>query len=134
MKKILTALVISLSLSALAQPFYEALEFCSPYSQDGGAVHEGQYFNILITLEKSKNKCVYKEKIYQNDKFQMLTCNFDKSTLPWLSESMKRFNEAYKKEISKNTIFEAKMTLNGEIFENYLIKPEYCSISHSSKK
>lgn len=114
--------------------FSKAILNCENYSQDGSIAHEGEIFNILITLEKAKNgKCVYKEKIYQGKDYQMLTCNFDKNQLPFMADSMERFSDMFKKEIAKNKIFEAKMTTNGEIFQKYLADPKYCSITHSKK-
>lgn len=115
------------------QNFPQAIKTCMEYSQTGSIAHNGEVFNILITLEKSKNKCVYKEKIFQDKNYQLLTCNFDESQLPFLSDSMQRFNNTFKKEIAKNKIFEAKMTTNGEIFQKYLANPKYCQITHSKK-
>jgi len=112
--------------------FSDALETCQKYSQLGGTSYENQYFNIQINLEKNKNKCQYREKIFQGKKFQMLTCNFDMGLLPNLSNSMRKYENTFKNEIAKNKIFEAKMTTNGEIFQNYLIDPAYCHITHSN--
>ncbi len=116
------------------QMFYEALKTCEKYSQSGTAGYKNETFGIQITLEKAKNnKCVYKEKIFQGADYQMLTCNFDQAQLPFLSGSMERYYNAYKKEIAKNKIFEAKMTTNGEIFQKYLIDKKYCQVTHSKK-
>lgn len=113
--------------------FPQAIATCENYSKQGSVKHEGEVFNILVTLEKKGNKCVYKEKIYQDNKYQMLTCNFEQSQLSYLSASMQKFNDMFKKQISQNSIFEAKMTTNGEIFQKYLIDPTYCKITHSKK-
>ena len=139
MKKIFTIAILfvfmslPIALAAFQASFPQALKTCETYSQKGGAEYEHEYFGILITLEKSKNKCVYKEKIFQDKKYQMLTCHFDMELLPKLSDSMQRFNNAFSKEIAKNNIFSAKMTTNGEIFQTYLINPKYCSVSHSKQ-
>ena len=118
-----------------AQSFFpDALKNCEKYSNEGSAEKYNEVFNISITLEKAKNnKCVYKEKIYQDDHWELLTCNFEPSQLTFMSNSMKRFNEVFAKEIAKNRIFEAKMTTNGEIFQKYLANPKYCTITHSKK-
>jgi len=113
--------------------FSDAIKTCENYSKDGAIEYEGQLFNILITLQKRGDTCIYKEKIYQGKDYQMLTCNFDKSQLAPISTSMAKYNNIFKKEISKNPIFEAKMTTNGEVFQNYLANPKFCSISHSKK-
>lgn len=114
--------------------FPQSLKTCETYEQAGVIEHNKDYFSVQINLDKKGEKCVYKEKIYQGKDYQMLTCNFDKSHLPFLSDSMQRFNDAFKKEIAKNKIFEAKMTTNGEIFQKYLIDKSICQITHSSKK
>ena len=75
----------------------------------------------------------YKEKIYQGREYQMLTCNFDEGQLPFMSKSMEKFSETFKKQLAKNPIFEAKMTTNGEVFQKYLANPKYCTITHSKK-
>lgn len=111
--------------------FSKALRTCETYRQDGSITHNGEVFNLTITLDKSRNKCVYKEKIYQGKKYQMLTCNFDSGQLPAMADSMDKFTNYYKKEIAKNKIFEAKMTTNGEVFQKYLANPKYCTITHS---
>ena len=43
------------------------------------------------------------------------------------------YNNTFKKEISKNNIFSAKLTSNGEVFQKYLVDPKYCQITHSKK-
>jgi len=142
MKK--TALISILTLSifsitaiskAFMEPkFYEAIATCEEYSKQGSIEHKNETFNILVTLNKKGNKCVYKEKIYQDKDYQMLTCNFDDKQLNFLSNSMKNFTNTFPAQIAKNNIFEAKMTTNGEIFQKYLIDPQYCQITHSKKK
>ena len=115
--------------------FSQALLTCENYSKEGSIKHQNEVFNLLITLDKAKNgKCVYREKIYQDKDYQMLTCNFEKSELEFLSKSMEEFNKTFRSQIAKNNIFEAKMTTNGEIFQKYLIDPQYCKITHSKKK
>ena len=111
--------------------FSQALSTCENYSKEGSIKHKNETFDLLITLNKAKNgKCVYKEKIYQDDNYQMLTCNFEKSQLEFLSKSMEEFNTTFRKQIAQNNIFEAKMTTNGVIFQKYLIDPQYCKITH----
>lgn len=123
------------SKSSAQNIFYEALKTCENYSQAGVAGYNNETFGIQITLQKARNnKCVYKEKIYQGNDYQMLTCNFDEVQLPFLSSSMEKFYNTYKKEIAKNRVFEAKMTTNAEIFEKYLINTKFCDITHSKKK
>lgn len=118
-----------------ASSFPQAIKTCENYSKQGSITYNGEYFDILVTLEKAKdNKCVYKEKIYQDKDYQLLTCNFEQKQLGFLSDSMQRFNDTFKSQIAKNNIFEAKMTTNGEIFQRYLINPSYCKITHSKKK
>ena len=113
--------------------FISALRNCEKYSQVGIVTKQGIPYTITINLEKSKDRCIYKEKISQGNGFQMLTCNFEKLQLQPLADSMEKFTNLYKKEISKNKIFEAKLTNNGEIFENYLINPNYCKVTNSVK-
>lgn len=113
--------------------FPQAIATCENYSKQGSIAHNNEIFNLLITLDKKGDKCVYKEKIYQNKDYQMLTCNFEQSQLEFLSKSMQEYNTTFKKQILKNDIFEAKMTTNGEIFQKYLIDPKYCKITHSKK-
>ena len=115
-------------------PFPQALKTCETYSQTGGVSYEGNFYNISIDLEKTKKGCTYKEKISQGKGYQVLVCNFDQETLPLLADSMDRYNKAFQKEISKNKIFEAKMTTNGEIFQNYLINPKFCQVLTSNSK
>ena len=114
--------------------FSKALSTCEKYSQLGGVDYEHNYYNILITLDKNKKGCTYKEKIYQSSGYQMLTCNFEMGQLSKLADLMDKFVNAYKKDIDKNKIFEAKMTSNAEIFENYLINRKYCNITQSKTK
>jgi len=115
--------------------FPTAVKTCEKYSQEGTASNKNETFNILVTLQKSKNNmCTYKEKIYRGNDFQMLTCNFDSAQLEDISASMHKYNEIFKKEIAKNRIFEAKMTTNGEVFQKYLTNPKNCQITTSGKK
>lgn len=119
------------SISIAQTEFSKALRTCETYRQDGSITHNGEVFDLTITLDKSRNKCVYKEKIHQGKKYQMLTCNFENGQLPAIADSMEKFTDFYKKEIAKNKIFEAKMTTNGEVFQKYLANPKYCTITHS---
>ena len=125
---------LSLSNSFAQAPFYDAVRTCEEYSQTGTVKHNGESFNITVSLNKTKaNKCIYKEKIHQGKDYQMLTCEFELDNLVFISDSMKRFNEYFKKQIAQNKIFEAKMTTNGEVFQRYLADPKYCKITHSKK-
>lgn len=139
MKKIFLALTVflftSLILVANAQiQFYEAIKNCQEYKKDGSITRQAETFNILITLNKAKgDKCIYKEKIYQNKEYQMLTCEFKQHHQDFISDSMKNFNNKYKNEISKNSIFEAKLTTNVEVFQKYLVDPAICNITYSKK-
>lgn len=114
--------------------FSDALKTCEPYTKQGSIEKNDEVFNLLITLEKSRNnKCTYKEKIYQDNSYQLLTCNFEPSQLAFMSKSMKKFSEVFYKQIIENPIFEAKMTTNGEVFQKYLANPKYCEITHSRR-
>ena len=125
MKKILSIISIVLLFCAVTMKIYaqsdfiKAIKTCESYSQDGAIEHDGEVFNIRITLDKAKdNKCIYREKIYQVD---------------FIANSMTRFSDMFKKQIAKNRIFEAKLTTNGEVFQKYLANPQYCKITHSKK-
>ena len=122
------------SISLAQSDFPTAIKNCDPYSQDGFATHNNQTFNLSITLEKAKDKCIYREKIYQGKNYQMMTCKFEKGQLPFISDSMSRYNQFYKKEIAKNPIFSAKMTSNGEVFNKILANPAYCTITYTKTK
>ena len=93
-----------------------------------------EYYNLLITLDKNKKTCTYKEKIYQSTGYQMLSCNFEMGQLNTIADIMENFNNAYKNEIAKNKIYEAKLTNSAEILEKYLINPKYCQITQSRTK
>ena len=139
MKKIVPVLmtiffVFTASTSNAQNAFTKSLRTCEKYSQLGGADYQNQYYNILITLEKNKKSCIYKEKIYQNTGYQMLTCKFDMGDVTGIADSMDNFVNHYKKEVAKNKIYEAKLTNNAEIFENYLINKKYCQITKSKTK
>ncbi len=130
---ILTTTIIC-SQSSAQSSFATAIKTCEKYTKQGAVEKNNEVFNILITLEKTKNnKCLYKEKIFQDSKYELLTCNFEPIQLAFMSESMTRFNEVFKAQIAKDPIFEAKMTTNGEIFQKYLANPKYCTITHSKK-
>lgn len=122
-------------LSAKAQSkFANAIKTCESYSNDGAVKHNGETFNILITLNKAKgNKCIYREKIYQQKDYQMLTCEFNQNQMDFISDSMSRFNKEFANEIAKNNIFEAKLTTNAEVFQRYLVDQDICKISYSKK-
>ena len=137
MKKtlILVAVILFGALQVFAETeFSKALLNCDSYTQDGSIPYAGQIFNLKITLQKSKGKCVYKEKIYQDIGYEQLTCNFDKDGMKYISNSMSEFADVYKKEIAKNRIFEAKLTSNPDVFQKYLVEKKYCQISHFKKK
>lgn len=140
MKKILSIISIVLLFCAVTMKIYaqndfiKAIKTCDSYSQDGAIEHNGEVFNIRITLDKAKdNKCIYREKIYQDKKYQMLTCEFNQTQQDFIANSMTRFSDMFKKQIAKNRIFEAKLTTNGEVFQKYLANPQYCKITHSKK-
>ena len=131
----LAFIFFSYGFSANAQSaFLDAIKTCENYSKDGTIKHKGESFNISISLKKTrKNNCVYKEKIHQENGYQMLTCNFLPNQLEYIHDSMQRFSQEFKKQIAKNDIFEAKLTTNGEIFQKYLIDKQYCKITYSKK-
>ena len=91
-------------------------------------------YNIKVTLNKSKNKCVYNEKIYQGDTHQTLVCEFDSSQLENMANLMNAFYKAYPTQIAKNNIFEAKMSSNRDILKHYLMNPKYCKVIQSERK
>ena len=114
--------------------FPQAVATCENYSQQGGVEYNNEYFNILITLEKGRrDSCIYKEKIFQNKNYQLLTCEFHQTELDYISKSMQKFNDEFRVQIAKNRIFEAKLTTNGEFFQKYLANPNYCKMTHSKK-
>ncbi len=136
MKKFLTFIFISslflFSFANAENNFSKALRTCDKYSQLGGVDFKGNYYNILITLDKNKKNCVYKEKVYRQNDFQLLTCNFPQNDWVFIADSMNKFNEAYKTQIAKNKIYEAKLTNNAEILERYLINSKICKITTSN--
>ena len=142
MKKIATTLMFCLltSISTFAAEnrmqtdFTRAIKNCDKYSKEGSAKFNGEEFDIAITLDNTKKGCMYKEKIFQGKDYQQLTCNFSEKHLKFINDSMERYSAFFKKEIAKNPIFEAKLTTNGEIFQQYLINPEICKITYSKKK
>lgn len=139
MKKTLTlffVFVLYTAVGAFAETnFQKALTNCSSYSQKGAISYEGVSYPIEIYLQKSKGDiCTYKEKIYLDDSFELLTCNFNKNQLQFVTNSMKEYSELIKGEIAKNKIFEAKLTSNGVIFQKYLIEPNICKITTSVKQ
>ena len=140
MKKSVSALLLlmifgafGLILKANAQSkFPEAIKTCEAYSEIGSAKNsQGGIFSIQVTLEKTKNACIYKEKVYQGQFYQLLTCKFDEPILPTLSSSMAKYNQTFKKQIDENPIFGATMTHNQDVFDNFLIKENYCKITGS---
>ncbi len=115
--------------------FSKAILNCDTYRQEGSVKHNNEVFNILITLKKNfNNSCTYKEKIYQDDDYMLLTCTFKKGQMEFISNSMDRFYAELHNEINKNPIFEAKLTTNGEVFQKYLVNKDICQITHSKKK
>ena len=128
------SILIFQSITLAQSDFSTAIKNCEEFSLDGMATHNNQTFNLAITLEKSKDKCIYKEKIYQGKNYQMMTCKLEKGQLPFISDSMSRYNQFYKKEIAKNPIFSAKMTSNGEVFNKILANPAFCTVTYSKVK
>ncbi|MBQ4646393.1 MAG: hypothetical protein IJB79_03500 [Candidatus Gastranaerophilales bacterium] len=140
MKKIfLLALLVStftvFAIKTTAQTtFIKSIKTCEDFSEKSTLFHNGEAFDVLITLNKTKtNKCIYREKIYQNKDYQMLTCEFEQNQQDFIVDSMTRFTKMFEKQISKNKIFEAKLTNNGEVFQKYLANPQYCKITYSKK-
>ena len=114
--------------------FIKAISTCEKYSQQGSVTSNGETFDILITLNKGKGTdCIYKEKIYQGKEHQTLNCTFNKHQTDYIANSMTEFTKMFSKQISKNKIFEAKLTNNGEIFQKYLVNHKYCNITYSKK-
>ncbi len=141
MKKILFCLALLIAFMGVAieksiakTKFSKALLSCEEYYQDGAIKHQNELFNLTITLSPKGDKCIYKEKIHQGSDFQMLTCKFNKSQLGFMSDSMDRLYNTYSTQIAQNPIFEAKLTSNGEIFQKYLVDPQYCEITHSKNR
>lgn len=143
MKKILFLFAIVAILSTIftintyaQSKFSQAILNCEPYSNTGVVKRETGTHTINITLEKKGDKCIYKEKIYQFDEkdYQQLTCNFTKNQLVYISDSMSKFYDELRPHITKEPIFEAKLTTNAEVFQNILVNPQYCQITTSKKK
>ncbi len=136
MKKVLSVFFIFLGLGLFFQAFAEnnfskALRTCENYSKEGVIPYNHENFNLSITLNKTiKGGCIYKEKIHQAIGYQLLTCNFSKQQLPYIADSMERYNQYFKQAIAQNPIFEAKMTTNGEVFQKFLANPEICQITY----
>lgn len=114
--------------------FVSALKNCDKYSNTGIIPRAGNNYTLTITLEKTRSNCQYKEKISLGSGYQLLTCHFDNAQLQTIADYMDKYNNKYKKDISKNSIYEAKLTNSREIFENFLINPDYCKITNSVKK
>jgi len=115
-------------------PFTTAIRTCEAFSMEGEANHNSEIFDVSISLSKTKeNACIYKEKISQGKNYELLTCRFEKGYLPYIAESMTKFNNYYAKEIAKNEIFSAKLTSNGDILNKYLVNPKICQITYSKK-
>lgn len=129
---ILSLLLINIC-NATPSNFSEALKTCEPYEQLGAIRYKGELFNLKITLNKKKNKCIYQEKIFQGTNFHMLTCQLPKDDYEYISNSMKIFTEAYAEEVAKNRIFDAKLTTNADFFNKYAVNPTYCQITNSMK-
>ena len=129
----LTALLFfSFCANCLAQnSFSKALETCEEYILNGTGNAGNDIYDISISLKPKGKVCVYKEKIYQGKDVRTLNCEFEKNQLGFISESMRRYNETYKREIAMNPIFEAKMTSNTEIFQKYLMNPSYCKMERN---
>ena len=142
MKKIISLVflcfVLGLQMNAFAEKntqisFPEAIRTCEKYSNTGEAKYANETFGIAITLEKTRNHCVYKEKIFQGKDYQLLTCKFNEYQAKFIADSTEKYNKHFAKEIAKNNIFEAKLTNNGEIFQKYLINNAICEITYSKK-
>lgn len=130
---LLSFLVLNTKIAFAENNFSKALRTCENYTKSGSIPFNGENFDLLITLNKTlKGQCIYKEKIIQPVGYELLTCTFSKDHLPFLADSMEKYNQTFKKEIAKNDIFEAKMTTNGVVFKKYLSNPELCKIT--SKK
>lgn len=114
--------------------FSKAIKTCQNYTKNQDIIRGGEFFNIKVSLENKGNACVYKEKISQGDEFFVLTCNFSKNVLNYLSGQMEIYNDTYKNQIAKENIFEAKMTNNPAILDKYLSNPQYCNITTSKSK
>ncbi len=115
--------------------FPTAIKTCEPFSLEGEATSNSEIFDLSISLTKAKdNGCIYKEKISQGKNYELLTCRFEKGYLPYISESMAKYNQTYAKQIAKNNIFSAKLTSNGEILNKYLVNPKICKITYSKSK
>lgn len=111
--------------------FTRALRNCEKYSQTGTIPYEGQNFDLLITLQKQKDVCLYREKIIQDNKWQLLACKFSENQIPFIADSMDKYSKVYRKELDRNKIFEAKLTTNYEVFQKYLSDPHTCEITYS---
>ena len=141
MKKVLSCLFILVALMGIViekayakTKFASSMSTCQEYYQDGSIKHQNEFFNLTITLKPKGDKCIYKEKIYQGEYYQMLTCKFNKQQQAFISDSMDRFYNAFKTQINKNPIFEAKLTSNAEVFQRYLVDQQYCEITHSKNR
>ena len=141
MKKItIFAIFVIFSLFTIISAFAEteftrALSTCSPYTLNGSIPYQGQIFNLKISLQKGKgDKCTYKERIYQDIGYEELVCNFSNEQLKSITASMIEYSDTFKKELLKNKIFEAKLSSNAVVFQNYLVEPHICKINYSKKK
>ena len=139
MKKSLLVIFVftSFCLSAIAEDisFPAALKNCDKFHITDSASYNGMFYDVTISLDKTKNYCVYKEKIAKTAKeYSLLTCNFDMRLMDTLSQKMQKFNDKYKKELAKKPLFRAKMTSNKEIFEEYIVNPAYCKVTTYPKK
>ncbi len=114
--------------------FTTAVETCQKYSKTGNIARNGEVYNLLITLENKGNHCQYKEKITYGVDYSLLTCNFPKTSLSYLANSMREYNDNFQAQIAKDNIYEAKLTNNYYIFEKYLANPQYCNITSSKTK
>ena len=140
MKKIImSVLIILLCFLAISKvnaqsKFVNAIKTCEEYSNEGSVKYKNEVFNIRITLNKAKGKkCIYKEKIYQQKNYQMLTCEFKQKHQDYIAESMTKFHNEFASQIAKNNIFEAKLTSNAEVFQNFLVDQEICKITYSKQ-
>lgn len=124
-------LVFTINNSVFAETaFSRAIATCDEYSQSGIIVQQNEAYSINVSLKKGKkDKCIYKEQISIGKNVHTLTCNFNQNQTKDISQSMSEFSQRFKSQMQKNPIFESKLSTNSEIFQKYLVDPQYCVIS-----
>lgn len=129
-------LLFGFSASALCEElsFSDALKTCKKYYKQQELPRFGTSFTLTISLENKSGNCVYKEKISQGEDYNLLTCNFPKTSLDFISKTMEDYNAQYKTEIAKEKIFEAKMSSSNVMMDKYLGDPKYCKITGARAK